>query len=167
MNKTICLYIIPVFLVLSALKCLTDSGNRIETNNQPSITAQDNTSNINNANNANNTNKKNELYESFRKVGWIKDDRYRTIVFIITSEECNNSPIADIETKVKLAAYNHLQKELNPSSNRNAAVQIKNLIDSFGELIQVDKDSNSENIFFYDIVKKDLKSDFEKIKHTK
>jgi hypothetical protein len=155
MNKTICLYISLFFIVLSTLKCVTDTEKKIETNNSPSITSKSD------------INKKDELYESFRKVGWIKDNRYRTIVFIITSDECKNSPIADIETKIKLAAYSLLQNELNPSSNRNAAAQIKKLIDSFGEMIQVDKDCSSENIFFYDISKEDLKFDFEKIKNIK
>ena len=157
MNKTICVYISIFFLVLSTLKCLTDSKKKIEANNSPLI-SQDSTRDING---------QDELDESFRKVGWIKEDKYRALVFIITKDECNNSPISDIETKIKLAAYNNLQKELNPSANRNASIQTKKLIDNFGKMIQLDKDCNSENIFFYDIIKKDLKSDFEKIRHTK
>jgi len=158
MNKKVCLYISLSFLIISILACSTDSNEKIEANNLPKITSQDSTGDIN---------KKNELYESFRKIGWIKEDRYRALVFIITSDECHNSSIADIESRIKLAAYNSLQKELNPSSNRNASIQINKLIDSYGKMKQVDKNCNSENIFFYDIIKNDLKSDFEKIKNTK
>jgi len=157
MNKTICLYICLFVLALSLLKCLTDSGKKVE-DIPPVITNQDTTSNVK---------KNDEIHESFRKVGWITDSRYRVLVFIITRDECYNSPKSDIEAKLKLAAYTSLQHELNPSANRNASAQIKKMIDDFGEMIQVDKSCNSENIFFYDVVKNDLKLNFEKIKQTK
>ena len=157
MNKKICLYISLLFLIVFALNCSTDEN--IKTNDSPLI-RQDSIS-------TSSVKVNNDVHESFRKVGWIKEDRYRALVFIITRDECYNSPRSDIEAKIKLAAYNSLQHELNPSLNRNAAVQIKKMVDDFGEVIQVDKDCRSENIFLCDIVKNDLKSDFEKIKNTK
>jgi hypothetical protein len=162
MKIKFCLYISLTFLLFSLFGCLTDPEKRTEPV-VPKMTQQDNAA----GNITKEAEKKDELYESLHKVGWIKEDRYRALVFIITSDECRSSSIADIETKIKLAAYNHLQVELNPSLNRNASVQIKNLIDNFGKMIQRDKDCNSENIFFYDILKKDLKYDFERIKNIK
>ena len=163
MNKIIYLCI-SLFLVLFTLKCLTDPEIKIETNNPP-LTIQDSTDDVKPVEKKDE--KKDELYESFRQIGWIKEDRYRVLVYIITRDECINSPISDIEVKIKFAAYNSLQNELNPASNRNALVQIKNLIDNFGMMIQVDKNCSGQNIFFYDIIKKNLKSDFEKIRNIK
>ena len=163
MNKTICFYIGLSLLMLSSLKCLTDSEKKIDAKKTQTVITQDNAID----NTINNAKKEKEIHESFRKIGWIKEDRYRTLVFIITPDECNSSSKSDIEAKIKLAAYNSLQKELNTSTNRNASIQIKKLVDSFGEMMQVDKDCNSENIFFYDIVKKDLKLEFDRIKNTK
>ena len=152
--KTICLYISLFLLLFSSLQCLTDTEKKIGEDTTASAPIV-------------NEKKKNEIHESFRKIGWIKEDRFRTIVFIITPDECRNSSKQDIEAKLKVAAYTSLSKELNPTTNVNTSAQIKKMIDSFGEMIQVDKDCNSENIFFYDIVKKDLKLEFEKVKHTK
>ena len=166
MNKTICLYISLFILFLSSLKCLTDSETKIEAaKTQKTITQDTEISGMKKTESSETKNK--GIHESFRKIGWIKEDRYRTLVFIITPDECRTSSKSDIETKLKLAAFHSLQKELNSSLNRNASVQIKKMIDSFGEMIQVDVNCNSENIFFYDIVKKDLKSEFEKIKNIK
>ena len=86
-------------------------------------------------------------------------------MFIITNEECEKSTASEIEEKIKYEAYKFLQKELNPSFNRNAFIQIKGLSDNFGKLIKVDKDCVDGNIYFFDIEKKDLKADFEKIKN--
>ena len=168
MNKIICLCVGLFFLVLFTLKCLTDSENKIETNNPP-VTIQDSTvdEKKDEKKDERKDEKKDELYESFRQIGWIKEDRYRVLVYIITKDECINSPISDIEAKIKLAAFNSLQNELNSAANRNASVQIKNLIDNFGMTIQVDKNCSGQNIFFYDIKKKNLKSDFEKIRNIK
>ena len=162
MKKTICLYISLLFIALSALHCSTDTEKNNTVDNSKRIITQDSTSSA-----ISDTKKNAEINESFRQIGWIKDNRYRSLVFIITPDECRNSSMSDIKAKLELAAFTSLNKELNPSTNRNASAQVKKMIDSFGEMIQVDKNCNSENIFFYDIVKKDLKSEFERIKNTK
>lgn len=108
---------------------------------------------------------KKSLNESFRKTGWISENKYRAVVFVITNEECEHSTDLEIEERIKNEAYKFLQKELNPSYNRNAFVQIKGLSDNFGKLIKADKDCVDGNIYFFDIEKKDLKADFEKIKN--
>jgi len=156
MKKTIFLSIGIAVLAICALKCVTEYQKKAEPYDSP-LVKQD----------IPRTNKQDDLHESFRQVGWIKDDRYRVLVHIITSDECRNSPISDIEAKIRLVANNNLQRELNPSSNRNASAQIKKMIDDFGMMIQVDKDCNSENIFFFDIERNNLKFEFDKIKHTK
>lgn len=109
----------------------------------------------------------NGFNESFRKTGWITENRYRAIVFIITDDECKNSSPAEIEEKIRFEAYKNLQKDLNPSYNRNASIQIKNLADSSGKVIKQDKDCIEGNIYFYDLEKNDLKAEFEKIKNIK
>lgn len=105
--------------------------------------------------------------ESFRKTGWINETKYRAVIYIITNDECKKSSLAEIEEKIKFEAYKNLQNELNPSFNRNASIQIKALADNSGKMIKIEKDCTESNIYFYDIEKNDLKSDFEKIKNLK
>ena len=166
MKKTFCLFISLLFISLSALQCLTDSEKDSPANNTKRVISQD-SPNSTIGDTKKEEKKDDEINESFRKIGWIKDNKYRALVFIITPDECRNSSMSDIKAKLELAAFTSLNKELNPTANRNASAQIKKMIDSFGEMKQVDKNCNSENIFFYDIVKKDLKSEFEKIRNTK
>ena len=109
----------------------------------------------------------NEFSESFRKTGWITDKKYRAVIFIITLDECKKSSLTDIEDKIKFEAYKNLQKELNPSFNRNASIQIKNLADNSGKLIKQNRDCVESNIYVYDLEKNDLKAEFEKIKNIK
>ncbi len=115
----------------------------------------------------NNTNGLNGINESFRKTGWITDNKYRAVIFIITIDECKNSSLSEIEERIKFEAYKNLQKELSPAFNRNASNQIKYLADNFGKVIKAEKECVDGNIYFYDIDKQDLKSDFEKIKNLK
>jgi len=105
--------------------------------------------------------------ESFRKTGWITESKYRAMIFIITDDECKNSSPAEIEEKIKFESFKNLQKELNPTFNRNVSPQIKNLADNFGKIIKIEKECVEGNIYFFDLEKKDLKSDFEKIKNLK
>jgi hypothetical protein len=105
--------------------------------------------------------------ESYRKIGWITENKYRSVIFIITEDECKNSSRSELDEKIKFESYKNLQKELNPAFNRNASVQIKNLIENSGKLVKISEECRESNIFFFDIEKKDLKSDFEKIKNLK
>jgi len=114
-----------------------------------------------------NTNGQSGINESFRKTGWIAENKYRAVIFIITIDECKNSSLAEIEEKIKFEAYKNLQKDLSPSFNRNATNQIKYLADNFGKVIKAEKECVDGNIYFYDLEKPDLKSDFEKIKNLK
>jgi len=109
----------------------------------------------------------NGLNESFRKTGWISESKYRAVVFIITDDECKNSSNPEIEERIRFEAYKNLQKELNPAFNRNASNQIKILADTYGKMVQTTKECATGNVYFYDLEKKDLKSDFEKIKNLK
>jgi len=133
-------------LTLSMYNCLTDSQKKIKNNNK---------------------NGGNGFNESFRQTGWISDKKYRAVVFILTDEESKNSSAAEIEERIKFEAYKNLQKELNPSFNRNASNQIKNLADNFGKMIKTKKVSADSNMYFYDIEKNELKTDFDEIKNLK
>lgn len=140
------MYTIALFLLIFTVQsCLTDSSKKKETKNTVS----------------------NGYNESFRKIGWITDSKYRSVIFIITDEECKNSSTAEIEEKIKFESYKNLQKELNPSLNRNISNQIKSLIDNSGKLVKVDKECVEGNIYFYDLEKKELKAEFEKIRNLK
>lgn len=108
-----------------------------------------------------------DLSESYKKTGWIEEDRYRAVVYIITREECQVNKVSDIEEKIKLEALKQLQKELNPSYNRNASVQIRNLLDKYGNVIAAGQSCIDSNVYFFDVVKKDLKTDFINIKNLK
>jgi len=114
-----------------------------------------------------NVNSQNVLTETFRKTGWITENQYRVVVFIITNEECEHSSQSEIEEKIKFEAYKNLQKDLSPSFNRNASTRIKLLTDSYGKLIKADKGCVDGNVYFYDLEKNDLKVEFEKIKNLK
>ncbi|PKL16992.1 MAG: hypothetical protein CVV49_13420 [Spirochaetae bacterium HGW-Spirochaetae-5] len=105
--------------------------------------------------------------ESFRKIGWVGENKYRSVIFIITEDECRNSSDPELSEKIQFESYKNLQKELNPAFNRNASIQIKNLVENSGKLVKTNKECSESNIFFYDIEKRDLKSDFEKIKNLK
>lgn len=115
----------------------------------------------------NSNSKDNGYNETFHKTGWITDTRYRSVIFIITDDECKNSSAADIEEKIKFQSYKHLQKEFNPSYTRNASIQIKNLVENAGILVKLDKGCAKSNVYFYDIEKNELKADFEKIQNLK
>lgn len=134
--------ILMIFLIQS---CLTDS------------TKKPDTKNVN----------QNGYNESFRKTGWITENKYRAVIFIITDDECKNSSSFEIDEKIKFESFKNLQKELNPTFNRNVSTQIKVLADNFGKIIKIERECEEGNIYFFDLEKKDLKSDFEKIKNLK
>ncbi len=115
---------------------------------------------------SNNSNQ-NGFNESFRKIGWIGENKYRSVIFIITEDECRNSSDAELMEKIQFESYKNLQKELNPAFNRNASIQIKNLIENSGKLVKTSQDCSESNIFFFDIEKRNLKADFGKIKNLK
>lgn len=135
-----------ILTILSLQNCLTDSQKKPEINN---------------------TNGQNGINESFRKTGWITETKYRAVIFVLTSDECKSSSLTEIEERIKLEAYKNLQKELSPSFNRNAVAQIKYLTDNYGKMMTSDKECVDGNIYYYDVDKPDLKSDFEKIKNLK
>lgn len=108
-----------------------------------------------------------QLNQSYQKTGWLSAVKYRSVVYILTDEECKKSTNAEIEEKIKYEAYKQLQKELNPSFDRNASIQIKKLLDNFGKIEKLERDCYGSNIYFYDIEKKDLDTDFKNIKNTK
>ena len=134
--------ILLIFLIQS---CLTDSTKKTDIKNGS----------------------QNGFNETFRKTGWITESKYRAVIFIITDDECKNSSVAEIEEKIKFESFKNLQKELNPAFNRNVSAQIKILADNFGKIIKVERECEEGNIYFFDLEKKDLKSDFEKIKNLK
>jgi len=150
-KKYVILSFALIMLIFSIQNCLTDSSEKKETKIETK-----------------NENKNGNGYnESFRKTGWITESKYRSVIFIITDDECRNSSPGEIEEKIKFESYKNLQKELNPAYNRNASTQIKSLTDNFGKIVKVDKECVEGNIYFYDLEKKDLKSDFQKIKNLK
>ncbi len=114
-----------------------------------------------------NNSNQNGFNESFHKIGWIGENSYRSVIFIITGDECRNSTLAELNEKIQFESYKNLQKELNPSFNRNASIPIKNLIESSGKLVKTSEECRESSVFFYDIEKKNLKADFEKIKNLK
>lgn len=109
----------------------------------------------------------NSINETFHHTGWISEIKYRTVVFVITEDEIKSSSLSDIEEKIKLEAFKNLQKDLNPNLYKVTSIQIKNLVDNFGKLTRDLNESGGGKTYFYDIEKKDLKSDFEKIKNLK
>lgn len=109
----------------------------------------------------------NGLSESYRKTGWIDESKYRAVVYIITREECQNNTVSDIEERIRLEAFKQLQKEFNPAFSRNATVQIKNLIDKHGRVIAAGQSCIDSNVYFFDLEKRDLKTDFINIKNLK
>ncbi len=137
-----------ILIAFSIQNCLTDSQKKPEDN----IAKSQN---------------ENGYHETFLKTGWIKDNKYRAVVFIITNDECKNSSRQVIEEKIKYEAFRNLQKELNSTMSRNASNQIKTLIDSSGKMKKPEVECVESNIYFYDLEKNDLKSDFEKIKNLK
>ncbi len=107
------------------------------------------------------------LSESYRKTGWIEDGKYRTGVYILTIEEYSTSKNSEIDERIRLEAFKHLQKELNPTFNRNTSVQIKNLMDKYGTVIPGGKSCTDIKIYFFDIEKEDLRKDFLNIKNIR
>jgi hypothetical protein len=107
------------------------------------------------------------LAESYKKTGWLDDTRYRAVVFIFTLEECRSNSVSEIEERVKFEAFKQLQKELNPSYSRNATVQIKGLMDKHGRIIAAGQSCIESNVYFFDLEKKDLRTDFINIKNIK
>ncbi|GEM_PF-656478 len=107
------------------------------------------------------------LSESYKKTGWIDDSRYRAVVFILTLEECRGSSAGEIEERVKFEAFKQLQKELNPSFGRNATVQIKSLMDKHGKVIAAGQSCIDSNVYFFDLEKRELRTDFINIKNLK
>jgi hypothetical protein len=134
------------FVFLSIQNCLTESKKNNDKQNLECDTA---------------------LVESFQKTGWISEIKYRSVVYIMTDEESKSSTPTEIEDKIRYEAYKQLQKEFNPSFDRHAAAQIKKLVDNFGKIEKHDKECVGSKIYFYDIEKKDLNSDFKSIKNLK
>jgi len=108
-----------------------------------------------------------QLSESYKKTGWIDDTRYRAVVFILTLEECKTNSAGEIEERIKFEAFKQLQKELNPSFGRNATVQIKNLMNKCGKVTAAGQSCIESNVYFYDLEKNDLRTDFINIKNLK
>ncbi|HOP30779.1 MAG TPA: hypothetical protein P5120_10275 [Spirochaetota bacterium] len=108
-----------------------------------------------------------DLSESYKKTGWINDSKYRAVVFILTLEECKSNSAGEIEERVKFEAFKQLQKELNPSFGRNATVQIKNLMNKHGRVIAAGQSCIESNVYFFDLEKKELRTDFINIKNLK
>lgn len=108
-----------------------------------------------------------DLSESYKKTGWINDSRYRAVVFILTLEECKTNSADEIDERVKFEAFKQLQKEFNPSFSRNATVQIKSLMDRHGKVIAAGQSCIESNVYFYDLEKKELRTDFINIQNLK
>lgn len=130
---------------LSIVECMTEANRKIVNSNNSNV----------------------QIAQSFQKTGWITPVKYRSVVYILTDEECRNSTNAEIEEKIKYEAYKQLQKELNPTFNRNTSLQIKKLLDNFGKVEKLERDCYGSNIYFYDIEKNNLESDFQNIKNIK
>jgi hypothetical protein len=119
------------------------------------------------ADNIDNTKKSSQLNHSYQKTGWISAGKYRAVVYILTGDECKKNSIGEIEEKIKYEAYKLLQKELNPSFDRNAGSQIKKLLDNSGKIVKLDKGCVDSNIYFFDLEKNDLESEFKSIRNLK
>ena len=150
MNRRNLILFLPFFIILLTLiNCLTETEKKATDNAEK------------------NTVKNTGINRLYEKTGWISAGKYRAVVFILTDDECKNTSWNDIKEKIKYEAYKHLQKELNPSFDRFTGTQIKKLLDNSGKLVKLDKDCYGSNIYFYDIEKKDLESDFTNIKNIK
>lgn len=116
----------------------------------------------------NNGNTGNNGYnETFKKTGWISDTKYRAVIYILTYEECIASTKDQIEDKIKYEALKHLQGEMNTTFNHNQTAKARNLLDNYGLMSPNDIKCTENNIFYFDIDKKDLKLEFQNIKNTK
>ncbi len=105
--------------------------------------------------------------ETFKKTGWINDTKYRAVIYILTYEECNASSKDQIEEKIKYEALKHLQSEIGTTFNRNQNAKARNLLDNYGLMSPNDFKCIENNIFYFDIEKKDLRLELQNIKNTK
>lgn len=123
------------------------------------------TKNNNSDNNGNAVN--NGYNETFKKIGWISESKYRAVIYILTYEECNASTKEQIEEKIKYEALKHLQSEMDITFNHNQNAKARNLLDNFGLMIPDDIKCTENNIFYFDIEKNNLRLEFQNIKNTK
>ena len=105
--------------------------------------------------------------ETFKKTGWISDTKYRAVIYILTYEECNSSTKEQIEAKIKYEAIKHLQIEMDIIFTRNQIAKARILLDNFGLMSPYEINCTKNNIFYFDIEKKDLRLEFQNIKNTK
>ena len=105
--------------------------------------------------------------ETFKKTGWLGENKYRAVIYILTFEECRSSTREQILEKIKFEALKHIQQELNTTFNRNQITKTRNLLDNYGIMSPYEYDCVENNIFYFDIEKKDLKLEFQNIKNTK
>ena len=111
--------------------------------------------------------KSNGYNETFKKTGWISDTKYRAVIYILTYEECIASTREQIEEKIKYEAIKHLQSEMKIIFTRNQSAKASTLMENYGLMSPDEINCTENNIFFYDIEKKDLKLEFQNIKNTK
>lgn len=123
--------------------------------------------NVNNNNSINSSNDNVGIDETFKHTGWINDTRYRSVIYILTYEECKTSSKDQIEEKIKYEALKNIQRELNITSSRNQSVKIKNLIENYGVMIPDVIKCDKNNIFYFDIQKNNLQIEFQNIKNMK
>ena len=109
----------------------------------------------------------NGYIETYKKTGWISENRYRAVVYILTLEECKNSTREQILEKMKFEAERRLQMEAGITFNRNQHARIKNLLDNYGEMTPDVIDCKENNIFYFDIEKENLQMDLNNIRNTK
>lgn len=144
-KKYVTFYFALILLIFSIISCSTKPANKTVSSNA----------------------NENGYSETFRKIGWITENKYRSVIYIITEDECRNSSCTEMEEKIKFESYKNLQKELNPLFNRNVSVHINNLIANSGKIIRLNEECGKSNIFFFDIEKNNLKTEFERIKNLK
>jgi len=140
-------------VITAALICFCLFCSREVTKNN----AGDNKSNI----------KNNGYNETFKKTGWISETKYRAVIYILTLEECNGSTREQVEEKIKYEAIKHLQAEMNITFTHNQHSRANNLIANYGLMSPVDFKCTENNIFYFDIEKKDLKLEFQNIKNIR
>ncbi|OHD70128.1 MAG: hypothetical protein A2W19_04895 [Spirochaetes bacterium RBG_16_49_21] len=91
--------------------------------------------------------------------GFISDEIFRIV--IVSPKDKGDPDMENIKNRAKRRMCASLEGNLSAYGNnigKNAKTEIDNLIEKNGRLAKKDVDSQRYNVYYFDIVKKDLKS---------
>jgi len=112
-------------------------------------------------------NKGEKITRKYKKTGWIAENRYRALVYIVTEEECKSSSKGELENKIKNEAVISLHRSFNRGFNPKRNGALINLINNYGKLIIDNDECLKDNVYILDIIKEDLRQDLRRIKNIK